>query len=90
MLKDLMFYSFLLSAAVFAGTYYLAKKDKGLAWIATIVVALIVVAFVFPSPEQARDVSVIVQNITLLVSKGVYLLCWGGAAVILHKLLPDY
>lgn len=90
MLKDLMFYSFILSAAIFAGTYYLTKKNKGLAWIVTIVVALVVVGFVFPSPQHAQDLSVIAENITLLISKGVYLLCWGGAAVILHKLLPDY
>ncbi|MFW9266500.1 hypothetical protein ACLK1G_04805 [Pseudomonas sp. NR3] len=89
MLNDLMFYSFFFSAAVFAVTYYLTQKSKGLAWIVTIVVALVVVGFVFPSPQQAHDLSNIANNFTLLISKVIYLLCWGGAAVILHKLLPD-
>lgn len=89
MLTDFVFYSLLIGAAFFAGVYFLAKKDKGIAWIATVIVALLVVVFVFPSPEQAKTLSDILTNLSLVVSKAGYLLAWGSAAWLTSKALPD-
>jgi hypothetical protein len=88
MIKEFMFYSFLLGAALFFGTWLLAKKDKGIAWIVTAIVGFLVVAFVFPSPQPAPDISGLLGNFTLFLSKVAYVISWGGAAALLNKLLP--
>ncbi|AZE30145.1 hypothetical protein [Pseudomonas chlororaphis] len=89
MLVDFVFYSLLIGAAFFAVVYFLAKKNKGIAWISTVVVALLVVVFVFPSAEHAKTLSDIAKNLALLASKAVYLLAWGSAAWLTSKALPD-
>ncbi|AZC67379.1 hypothetical protein [Pseudomonas chlororaphis] len=88
MIQEFMFYSFLLGAALFFGTWLLAKKDKGIAWVVTAIVCFLVVAFVFPSPQQAPDLAGMANNITLLLSKVLYVVSWGAAAALLHKFLP--
>ncbi|WP_454843791.1 hypothetical protein [Pseudomonas gorinensis] len=88
MIKEFMFYSFLLGGALFFGTWLLARKDKGIAWIVTAIVGFLVVAFVFPGPQHARDLAGIADNISLFISKGLYVIAWGGAAALLHKFLP--
>lgn len=88
MIQDFVFYSFLIGGALFFVTWLLAKKDKGIAWIVTAIVGFLVVAFVFPSPQPAQDVSGLIGNFTLLLTKAAYVASWGGAAAILSFFLP--
>ncbi len=88
MLNDFVFYSFLLGGFLFFVTWLLAKKDKGIAWVVTVIVGLLVVFFVFPSPQAAKDLADIANNATLFITKALYVIAWGGAAALLHKFLP--
>lgn len=85
---DFVFYSFLISAVLFFVTWLLSNKNKGIAWIVTLIVGFLVITFGFQPPQQAPDFAGLANNATLLISKLLYGAAWGGAAVLLHNFLP--
>lgn len=85
---DFLFYSFLISAALFFGTWLLANKSKGIAWVVTVIVGFLVITYGFQPPQQAPDIAGLANNATLAISKVLYGVAWGGAAALLHTFLP--
>lgn len=85
---DFAFYSFLISAVLFFVIWLLTNKSKGLAWVVTVIVGLLVVSYGFQPPQQAPDIAGLANNATLAISKVIYGAAWGGAALLLHTYLP--
>jgi len=55
MLNEFIFYAALASAIMFGATW-LVLKDRGVAWLVSVLVGIGVISFVFPSPAAARTI----------------------------------
>lgn len=88
LLNEFVFYSLLGGAAVFLVAYFITKKDKGIAWIAAIAVAAVVVLFIFPGPVNAKTFGDLATNATVFIQKVIYLFAWFIGPVLLTKFLP--
>ncbi|SED10143.1 hypothetical protein [Pseudomonas anguilliseptica] len=88
LINEFLLYAALAGAAVYGLSYWMTKKDKGLAGLITAVLAFIVVVFIFPGAGNAENLSDIFSNLTLLIQKGIYLVGWFAGAFAVSKLIP--
>lgn len=87
-MPEFIFYSAVAGAAIYGGLWFWLK-DHGIPWIATIIIAVIVVLFIFPDPTKAKDLSDLFGNVALVLFKGIWLLAWGGGAFGVYYFTKD-
>ena len=80
-INDFVFYSALAGAFVFILVWFLSK-DKGIAWIVTVLAGLIIIIFVFPDPKPAKTIGDIANNGALFIQKVLYGGAWGLGAFV--------
>lgn len=88
MLNEFVFYALIGGAAVFGISYWLVKKDKGIAWLITALLAFLVVVFIFPGPQTVSNLSDMFNNLALLFQKALYLIGWFAGAFAISKITP--
>lgn len=79
MLNEFVFYAALASAIVFGGSWVIAK-DRGIAWIISLLLGAGVILFVFPSPTAAKTLGDMAGNVTLFMQKAIYAAVWVAVA----------
>lgn len=72
MFNEFILYSFLLGAVSF-GFVWALTKDIAIGGLASFVLGVVLIVFVFPEPESAKNLADVANNITLFIIK----LIWG-------------
>lgn len=86
--NELVLWSLGGGAAVFLSVYFLSQKNKGFAWIATLIVASVVVFLVFPSPDAVKTVGDAANRLSAFIQMAIYLVAWLVGPVLLSIFLP--
>lgn len=60
--------------------YFWTGKNKSMSWLMSAVIGILVVLFLFPDPEIAKNLAGVFNNYSLVVQKLIWVVSWGGAA----------
>lgn len=62
--------------------YFLTRKNKSMSWMMSAVVGILIVLFIFPDPQIAKNLADIFNNYSLAIQKIIWIAAWGGTAYI--------
>lgn len=72
-----------IAGAITTGVASLATKNKGMSWIISVAVGIIVIMFFFPDPKAAKTIGDMAENLTLVIQKLIYAAGWlGGTCLV--------